>query len=227
MTQTTTELYNLAAQTVGARGKLTSTSQASRFTDVFNLWLPSVRAVVLKAAHWPSAKKTATLSPLAERDTTLAWASGDPRPGARYAYLSPPDLLHPRHLSTYGHFEMEMIGDSRAIHAHEPQAILSYTFNQTNESLWEPELFLLMAIALGAYTAQTLTGKRSLAAQLEKQANDMLVSAQAKSMHMSYAPVGAVASWHAARGYAGRPDVPRYVYPLGSLIAVGESANVK
>lgn len=227
MAQTTTELYNLAAQAVGARGKLVSTSQASRFTDVFGLWLPSVRAVVLQSSHWPSAKKTASLSPIAERDNGVAWAAGAPKPGAKYAYLAPSDLLHPRHLSTYGHFDMEMIGDSRAIHAHEPQAILTYTFDQTNESLWEPELFLLMAIALGAYTAQTLTGKRSLSASLEKQANEMITRAQARSLAMHYAPVSAVASWHSARGYAGRPDVARYVYPLGSLIAVGESANVK
>lgn len=227
MAQTSSELYNLAAQAVGGRGKLSSTSQASRYIDVFELWLPYVRAVVLKAAHFPSARKVATLSPIAERGHGTPWANNDPTPGSRYAYLTPPDLLHPRSLSTFGHFTMGMLGDNKAIFAHEPQAVLSYTFDQTDCGKWEPELFLLMAKALAAMCAQTLTGKPSLAQLLANDVNQALIRAQANSAEMQNQPTVSIASWHAARGYIGRPDVARFVYPHGGLLAIGESANVK
>lgn len=227
MAQTTTELYNLAAQVVGARGKLVSTSQASRYTDVFGLWLPYVRAIVLAAAHWPSSRKYATLGLLVERGVNSTWTNADPAPGAKYAYTAPADLLYPRSLSTGGHFSLGMLGDTKAIFAHEESPVLAYTFDQTDPGKWEPELFLLMAQALGAYTAMTLTGKPGRAQQLQAQVNDQLIRAQACSAEMQQQPSSSVASWHAARGYIGAPQVTRYVYPFGALVNIGESASVK
>lgn len=227
MAQTLTELYNLAAQQIGGRGNLVSSLQRSREVDVFNLWYPVVRPIILSAAHWPSSRKSATLGLLVERTLSADWTNTDPAPGARYAYIVPPDLIHPRALSTFNHFSMGMIGDTKCIFTHEESPVLSYTFDQTNTGLWEPQLFLLVAQALGAYTCMTLTGKPSRARELERQVNNALSVAQAQSAEFQNQPWAGVASWHSARGYYGPPDVARFVYPYGGLIAVGESANVK
>lgn len=227
MAQTITELYNLAAQAVGNRGKLVTTTGRSREVDVFNLWYPFVRPVIFAAAHWPSTKKTATLSPLLERADNVAWTNTDPEPGAKYGYMAPTDMLHPRSLASYGHFSISMVGTQKVISTHESPAILSYTFDQTDLGLLEPQLFLLLAQALGAYTCMTLTGKASRARELERTVNNALVQAQATAAEMQQQPSATVASWHAARGYIGAPNVARYIYPYGALIAVGESASVQ
>lgn len=227
MAQTITELYNLAAQAVGNRGKLVSVASRSREVDVFNLWYPLVRSTIFAAANWPSTKKTATLSPVLERSDSADWANGSPAPGAKYGYLAPPDMLRPRWLSTFGHFSIEMVGTEKIISTHESPAILSYTFDQEDLGKLEPELFLLLAQALGAYTCMTLTGKASRARELERGVNNTLTQAQATGAEMQQQPTATVASWHAARGYIGAPNSARYIYPYGALIAVGESAGVK
>lgn len=227
MAQTQTELYNIAAQALGARGNLVSTLGRSRFIDVFNLWLPQVRPLVLKAAHWPSAQKSAALSPTVTRADNVAWAAGNPTPGAKYAFMAPPDMLHPRFLTNFGHFSFSMVDGVKTISTHLPSPILNYTFDQTDIGLWEPELFLVIAKALAAHTAMTLTGKQNLARTAAEDANAMLITARGNAADTQNEPTNAVASWHAARGYYGRPDAPRFVYPLGALIAVGESASVQ
>lgn len=227
MAQTITELYNLAAQAVGNRGKLVSVTSRSREVDVFNLWYPLVRATVFAAAHWPSTRKSATLSPVLERSDNADWANDDPAPGAKYGFLAPPDMLHPRWLSSYGHFSIEMVGTQKIISTHEEQAILTYTFDQTDLGKLEPQLFLLLAQALGAYTCTTLTGKVSRSRELERIVNNALTQAQATGAEIQQHPTATVASWHAARGYIGAPNTARYIYPYGALIAVGESAGVK
>jgi len=136
-------------------------------------------------------------------------------------------MLHPQYLSSYGHFKIGMIGDTRCIFSHEEGAILTYTFDQDNPGLWEPKLFLLMAQALAAYTAETLSGKPQLSKKLQNDANDALLQMQSYVLNEDQEPLEAVASWHAARGYTGPVTVPRYIYPYGPIVAVGQSANVK
>jgi hypothetical protein len=225
--QTATELYNTAAQAMQARGRLTSANSTSRYTEVFDLWYPRVRSLVLAAAHWPSCLKTAPLSLSATRTQSTNWTASSPKPGYKYAYTAPPDLLHPQYLSTYGHFAMGMIGDTKCIFAHEQNAILHYTFDQTNEGSWEPQLFLCVALSLAAFTAQTITGKRSIRIDLQNQANDLIQQQRGVAAEWQDDPIETVASWHTARGYVGPETPARFVFPHGPLVAVGQSANVK
>jgi hypothetical protein len=226
MAQTQTQLYNLAAQVIGGRGKLVSTSDKSRYVEVFDLWYDPVRAIVLKAAHWPSAQKSQRLNLNKTRDTG-DWQNDQPAPGAGYAYTIPSDMLYPRYLSSYGHFTLGMLGDTKSLFAHEGQAILTYTFDQTNPDLWEPELFFCIAHALAAYSALTLTGKQGLSKLAQQTANGIILRAQSAANNEDQDPIRAVASWHAARGYVGPATPSRYIYPFGAILAVGESASVK
>lgn len=228
MSQTKTELYNLAAQKVGGRGRLVTTSQKSRFVDVFDLWYEPMTKLVQKAAHWQACRKFEVLPSYAERtDSTAAWTTADPAPGAAYAFVCPPDMLHPRQLSTGGHFDIGMMGDTQVLYAHEPAPVLDYTFHNTNTGQWENELFLAVAIAMAAMTCQTLTGQRGLVSQLVEETNNFITTARNNSANTGYTPVRKVAQRHAARGYVCNPGVVSYVYPYGPMLTVGQSANVK
>ncbi len=226
MPQTETDLFNLAAQTVGGRGGLQSTFQTSRYNDTLGIWYPIVRPMVLAAAHWPSATKSASLA-LHRKRGTGSWTDADPTPGALFAYHAPADMIHPRNLASYGQFSLGMIADTKCIFAHEPSAILTYTFDQTNVSRWEPQLFLAMAHALGAFTAMTLTGKPSRVQYLEGKANELIREMRNQMLDGENVPVVSAASWHQARGYTPHPGVARYVYPAAPLLMVGGSAGVK
>jgi hypothetical protein len=227
MSQTKTELYNLAAQIVGGRGRLTTTAQASRYSDVFDTWYDVTRKTVLRASHWPSTRKLATLPLLSERDTNTDWQITDPVPGAKFAYITPSDMLHPRMLADGGHFTLGIIGDTNALFCHSERPILEYTFDQTNIGKWESDLLLTVAYGLAAFSAYTVTGKPQLAKDLKNEANDRIISARNSIANTGDEQQSTVASWHAARGYVGSPTVNRYLFPYGTLFTVGESANVK
>ena len=227
MAQTQTELYNLAAQAMQARGRLISTAQTSRYNDVFNLWYPYVRPIVYASAQWPSCKKSALLTLEATRDTSLDWAATDPKPGYKYAYEAPSDMVHPFYLSSFGHFEMDMLGAQKVLNVHEEDPILHYAFDQTTLTLLEPQLFMCLSFALAAFAMMTITGKPQASLALEQRANKLIQDQRRLVTQHSDAPTEYVASWHRARGYTGFLQPERFIYPEGPLIAVGQSANVK
>jgi hypothetical protein len=227
MTQTKTELYNLAAQIVGGRGRLISSTQASRYSDVFDTWYDVTRKSVLRASHWPGTRKIATLPLLVERNTNTDWQITDPAPGAKFAYMTPTDMLYPRMLADGGHFTLGIIGDTDALFCHTERPILEYTFDQQNVGKWEADLLLTVATALAAFSAYTLTGKLSLAKDLKNETNERIISNRNSIANIDDDQQSTVASWHAARGYVGSPTVNRYLFPYGTLFTVGESANVK
>lgn len=227
MAQDQTILYNMAAQAIGLRGKFVTTSDKHRAVEVFNLWYEHVRNEVFAAAWWEGVSKTSRLVLAVER-TNADWAATDPVPGAAYAYTLPDDFIYPRQLSTFGHFSLSIVGSARVLSTHEEDAILTYTANQTNMALWEPDLFLSVVFALAAFTANALTGDKNLVNGLEVKANDLIGRARTRVANDFNQPVESVASWHRARGYVGPVSLTtRFVYPHGPMVHVGESANVK
>jgi hypothetical protein len=227
MSQTETELFNLAAQILGGRGRLVTSAQSSRTVDVFQLWYPFARKQVLAAAHWPSCAKSENLPLHRERVPGAVWTNNDPSPGNRFAYMLPTDRLHPRELSTGETFTLGMVADTKCLFTGVQSPILTYTFDQTNLSRWENELFLAVAHALAAFAAMTITGKNSIVDYAESKANAMILTARNMTANYDDAPVQVVATWHAARGYIGSPNYPRYLFPHGEMLRVGASANVK
>ncbi len=227
MAQTLTELYNAAAQVLGARGRLVTTAQSSRAVDVFDLWYPIARKKVFGATHWASTSKFADLPLVTERSDGVVWTPTAPAPGSRYAYATPSDMIRPRMLSSAGHFTLGNIGDTKCLFAHEQRAVLHYTFDQLQVERWENDLFLCVTFALAAFSAMTITGKNSVVQSAQQQANALIIEARNNAANEDDAPVATVASWHSARGYEGQATYPRYLFPNGPLIAVGESASVK
>ena len=227
MSQTKTELYNMAAQLLGARGRLISSSQASRSGDVFDLWYDVSRKTVLRAAHWPSTRKLTTLPLFKERADGADWTPLEPVPGSKYAFITPSDLLYPRGLSTGEHFTLGLMGDTSCLFGHSPNPILEYTFDQTNTGKWESDLFLTIAYALAAFCAYTVTGKIGIAKDLRDQANERILLMRNSVANQDDVVTSTVSSWHAARGYIGSPTPTRFLYPYGTMLIVGESASVK
>jgi hypothetical protein len=177
--QDAVSLYNIAGQALGLRGKFITTSDKHRAVEVFNLWYEHVRKIIFASAWWGGVGKHAVLTLLVER-TAADWVATDPAPGARYAYVLPSDFIHPRNLSTFNHFSISVVGAQRVLSTHEENPVLAYTADQTTISVWEPQLFMVMAHGLAAFTANTLTGDRQLALMLESKVNEMIVKAKSK-----------------------------------------------
>lgn len=227
MAHTKTELYNLAAQVLGNRGRLVTTLQTSRVVQVFDTWYDVARRIVLGGAHWPSCLRIVPLPLFKERSLAADWMPGDPAPGSRYAYMTPSDMLRPRALSSGGHFTLGKIGDTACLFTHQEKPILLYTFDETNISQWEEELFLAVVHALAAFGAMPLTGKKSYVDYAEAKANQAILLSRNAAANTDEDPQSIVAPWHAARGYDASPTPYQYVFPYGGLISVGESANVQ
>ena len=224
MAQTSTELYNLAAQALQARGRLVTTNTNNRFVEVFDLWLPFVQPIVLASAAWPSCTKTAYLS-LNKTRTSATWEATDPEPGYKYSYCAAgydPSAVH-LHLWPLRHGDA---GDTRCIFAHEESAILT-TFNQTNLGKWEPQLFLCVALALAAFTAKTLTGKPQLSQLIERDANNLIIQQRELAAEHQEEPTGRWPHGTLREVTLAPLSQARFVFPAGPLIAVGQSANVK
>lgn len=227
MSQSLVNLYNMAAQTIGVRGKFITTADKHRAVEVFNLWYDTVRQIVLCAGWWQGTTKAVTLTLSVER-TDTDWVSTDPAPGSQYAYELPADFLHPQYLSTFCHFSISNIGGEKLLSTHEEDPVLIYTADVEDVTLWEHDLYLAVAYALGAFCAATLTGSNAIAARVEGKANELIARAQERSANMFNQPYESVASWHQARGFMGPlTQNARYIFPHGPIVQIGESANVK
>ncbi len=227
MTQSKTELFNLAAQVLGARGRLVSTTARSRYIDVFELWYPPVRKHVFSAAYWPSTAKFLHLTLSGERlGTEVVWSPADPAPGFKYSFGLPADMLRPRFLSSGRHFSMHMQGDKRVLNTSEQSPLLHYTFDNTDISSWENTLYMSVAYAIAAETALALTGKPSYVQLAAQKANRYILEARALAANEEEDQKITAASWHTARGFFGAPDPVRYLYPHGELVDLGVSASV-
>lgn len=227
MAQDKTAIFQLASTAAGGRSKISSPDEVSREAELCRLWFDPVRDQVLSAAYWPNTRATARLALLAERDPDLDWTSTDPEPGLVYAYAAPSDMVAPRYLSSFERFNYGPYNnagtDVNAISANTANAILFYTKRQTNIGLWDPQLFMAIAYALGAHITMPLTGKRSRANDVASHANDLIIQARVTAANQQVESYEAIPDWISARGYAGSYPPTQYVYPLGALISIGNS----
>ncbi len=190
------------------------------------MWFGPVRDQVLRAAYWPSAKAFARLALLATRDDTLAWASGDPEPGFRYAYAEPSDMLGPRYLTSYGRFTLGIHAGAKAIMTQEESALMAYTKSETNVGLWDVQLQFAIAHALAAFIAMPLHGKPSRAKKAEDTANNLIMEARVAAANSEENQFDSIPDWIAARGFSGAAPVSRFIYPYGPMISALEASAV-
>jgi len=219
-------IYNLALNQIGARDNVTITTEASREAEVCRLWYPVVRDAVLRAAHWPSARKVARLA-LLSTQVDGEWSELLPEPGYSYCYSQPADMLYPRSLTTYEPFIINNFGSVPAITTNVANAILLYTFRQTTVARWESSLQSAIAFGLAAHIAMPLTGKQNRAKMLLDQANSIVTQAQVEASNEGGLMLDTLPDWIAARGYCdGQALAPRFLYPFGSMLSVAGTTPV-
>ncbi len=227
MTQSQTNLYNMALSACGARAKISAPTENSRPAEECEIWYESARQTVLRAAHWQSAKKFFRLGLLATRSDSSAWTTADPEPGRLYQYAAPADMLQARNLTTFERFSVGTDFNSlvRTIECDTEDALLHYTFDQTDLSLWDPGLYQAVAYALAAFIARPLTGKRARTQDIAAEANAIIREARAQTLNEQDGRIEFLAEWHEARGFSGGASKTKYIYPYGNLIA-GTGASV-
>jgi len=221
MAQSQTNLYNMALSAVGSRAKISLPTENSRAAEECQIWYDSARQTVLRAAHWQAAKKYFRLSLLNTRSDSAAWLATDPEPGWIYQYSAPSDMLAARNLSGFERFTVgtDFTTNVRSIECDIEDALLHYTFDQTDLSLWDASLYQAIAFALASFIAEPLTGKRSRVRDVTDKANAIIREARAQTLNEMSGRIEYLAEWHEARGFSGGVSSARYIYPFGNLIS--------
>lgn len=217
-----TSVFNRALSAVGTRYMVSDPDEASSEAEICRLWYEEARDQVLRAAPWPSAQSAKRLTLLRERDNDELWTTSDPSPNWQYAYAVPNDMLYPRHLGTYGRFQLATIpADNRlAIMTMEASPVMVYTRKQEDVGLWDVDLRLAITYALAAHIAMPLHGKADRAKLAQIMANELIMTARVNAANANVGSFETVPDWLSARGYAGSGPQGRYLYEYGSLIAV-------
>ena len=214
MAQDEVSLYNLALSSAGARSSISHPDERSREAEICRLWYPAVRRQILRAAPWSVSKAVSRLAQLAER-TENEWVTGLPHPEYRFAYGLPENFLHPRYLASYARFEISLLSTTqRALNTNDVQTILYYTVDQPLISIWDPDLYLAIAMALSAYICLPLSGKVGQARNAQQQANALILQARETAANESYDLLDSSLDILQASGSS------RYIYPAGPMIAV-------
>lgn len=213
-----TELYNLALNLAGTRSDVSAPDEESREAELCNLWYPRVRRAVFSAASWAVCKKTASLALLKERDLSVAWTSAEPSPPWIYAYQQPADYLHARFLSDYSMFEVSRFGNYNAILSSTAQAILTYTRDEEDTSLWSEALAAAVYHGLAARVVGPLSGSRRKAESLLAEANRIIVTAREQNANQDNFMHETMPDWLTARGIGLISQYNRFVYPVGPLL---------
>ena len=173
-----TRIANLALSNVGTKSTIESLSEDSAEANECDLWYEFAREEALKAHNWSFARKRFTLA-LHGDDPPDEW-------GFRYQY--PADCLAIRLIQNPAgttadpipyRVEMSDDGMTKSILTNLEDAAVIYTFNQQTTAFFTPYFVKMMSYLLGGYIAFTLTGKRSVRADMVKQYEKLLVTAPA------------------------------------------------
>lgn len=208
---TTLEIYNLALSAINARGRLTSLTENKREAAECNLWYEMVVKTVQSAAFWSSCGASEALT-----------RTSGPQDGYNYAYDLPVQCLRPRYLHSMMPFSITTNPYSffKQINTNDPQAVLSYTFYQSDPDGWLPEEQQAIIHALAANIAGPITGRGELIQKNFNLANQFLLDAQANDQNSFNHSRDFVPSVIAARGYDGPDTSASFIYPSGNIFGV-------
>lgn len=218
-----TQIFNLALNAIGARGKVASPTENSREAEVCSQWYEMVRDQVFAGAPWQELTKLASLTVLDERDAEEDWVATNARPGYTFAYALPDDLARPQYLTNFDRFLLTAYASTQALSCNTENAILAYTAKNIGPGGWSPGLRMAVVYALASHICMPLSGKVTRAKQMVDQANNYIMQAREINANVSNEQFEHVPSWLSARGYSGSIQTTQYVYPWGELLTV---ANV-
>lgn len=216
-------LWNLALGVVGTRARIVQEDDKRLETEVIKQWYEPIRNTVFSAANWSSLRGTAMLPLLAERDFALTWQQGDPEHPWAYVYGLPVDFVYARWLDSFESFDLTVRGSQRALLTNAVPANLVYTRELSNVALWQDDLYMAVAHALGAAICQQLHGKRNLAISAQSYANEQIIQARLKNANEMDVSYDSVPDWLLARGVGLNTMFSRFIHPTGALLAVVSS----
>lgn len=224
------EVYSMASFEAGGRHKINSVLESTREVEVLNLWYPTVRDWVMRAAFWPSIRAHARLALRKERDTAADWVLTDPAPEYLFSYAPPSDMLAPWHLYDFARFQVGQYYDGSSwlpsINTQTEDAILVYGRQETNVAAWDVGLKMAIVHGLAAAISLPLHGKTSRAQLAQVKANDIIREARAANANNENNLYDHVPDWISARGYAGSVAIQRFLYPYGPLLSILDDARV-
>lgn len=216
----TTKIFNLALSACGVRAAVSSPDTNSREAEICRTWYDLVRDHILRAAPWPGTRGYARLALLAERDFSQQWQATDPEPIYRYAYSVPSDMLAPRYLTDYASFVLGLYNNTtQAVMCNSVDAILVYTLRQDDPNKWDTSLQMAIALGLGSFICQPLTGKSSRAAAMQKEADALILQARVAAANNDTDHYDSIPTWLSARGTALASPAARFIFPFTNLLS--------
>lgn len=104
----------------------------------------------------------------------------------------------------------------KVINTDQENAIMDYTYQASDETLWDGMFVQVQTAALAARLAVAVSGDRALAQLRTEQANSLILQARVASANESLTIHDHVPDWLRVRGI-GNPMTWDYVYPYGPL----------
>jgi hypothetical protein len=181
MTVTTTDIGNRALQLLGTRTNVTSLVETSNEAAQITLALAPVRDWCLGLANWNFARKTRVLT-LAKGPppSSGGWTFASPAPPWLYEYLLPSDFIRAIYVtnSDFNAGNTAYLGepkrfvvtsdvisagiDQSVLLTNETPAILTYTYQSTDPTMWPWYFERLAVYAIAATICNALTGDKRL-----------------------------------------------------------------
>ncbi len=174
-----TLIANMALDNVGAKSVIASLNENSPEAKACKLWYDMSRKQALEAYDWSFARRRLTLASHSDAAPELRW---------NFRYQYPADCLKARMIENpLGHeadaipFEIELSDDAsvKTIVTNEDDAVLIYTGDISQTSLFSMFFVDTLASLLAARIAIKLTGKRTLKGDMIQQYNALLRMAPA------------------------------------------------
>jgi hypothetical protein len=194
----------MALSNIGHRSSIASLSEASSEAQAVNLWYDWSRLQALAAYDWSFARKRIALTTHSEDPPDGVW-------GYRYQY--PADCLVAREIenpsgersasgivrlpSSFSYPDPDAIpfvvevnsdGSEKTIFSDLAAATVIYTFDQQTTGMFTPFFVELLAFLIAHHIAFTLTGKRTLSADMLQKYQMLLLQAPAVDANEQVSP---------------------------------------
>jgi hypothetical protein len=222
------EIYNLALSATGTKARLTvaQPNEVSREAEVCNLWYPTIRDQVLRAAPWASCRSTANIPLLSTRDFNSNWMTGAPEPPFAYQYGLPADFLYPRYLDSFMPFILSDASGQPVLNTDEYGPSLIYTKSQQVPAAWDTMLYMAIVNALAGQIALPLHGKPSRAKESIEQANNLIMQARQATANENQSVYDSLPEWLIARGASTSTTPSQFIYSNGPLFSLNNSTSI-
>ena len=220
-------IFNEALGAAGITANVSLENERSPEAETCRLYYQSVRRQVLSAANWSSTSRDEYLAVINERPDNAAWVRENAPTRFRFTYAQPNLCLRPQNLDDFSQFKLGVRAEQNALFSNCEDAILHFTIDEENTTLWDHQLRQTIVAALAAYITIPLTGDKSLARLNEQRANENITTAQMVDANSENETFETPASSHEARQGSIPRLKERYFYPFGSRIMVPAAQGTK